>query len=515
MVMGTTLLEVDSPHPGVGIHQQASGGLFMENRTVRRLACLLALWPLMLSCELLGGGGDGETVLSGKDFLGRGYDVFSNYADPIEVKAKVLDFEAMNDDGLIEQIQLEKSEFQTIEGESVSDYMSKLSVNAGVSGSYAGFSGSVEVNFDESHYTHSEYSFATVETLIEKYSARITLGTSTATLKNYLTDDASAAINDPDVDPEEVFISFGTHILRGIIIGGRLDYNVSANMSLVQTSQSIGVFAEAGYERAFSVDVSSETVSASEMSSFNSVRKKSLKVYGGSSEYGQYIISEDGAGYAPWIESIKDNPVFCDFDRTTPIVPIWDLCNDPTRTAALESGYADYALKRAINPTGTPRQCVVDIKLYDLGSGYSGPNPTADGYVLLPQDLNEGAGGDYIYILVKYGLDTDPNRITGVHIRNTDNGDPWIPGYIQPVGFCDLNRSAGGDYIYLYFSRGGSQVIRSIATKNNDGKYFYSKPGTFSYKDDEGRTYAWDYHDLNEGAGGDYIYLGWSYDFVD
>jgi MAC/Perforin domain len=496
----------------------------MKNVFMSRLVSLLTLLALIVSCPWPGSEDrvNDPAILTGMDLLGRGYDVFSNYADPKEVKAEVLDFDAMYNAGLIERIQLEDSDFQTIEGTKVEDYMSTLSQKASVGGSYAGFSGSVTVNFDESHYNHSEYSFATVETLIRKYSARIDLGASAIDLKSYLTNNSHSVINNPLVDPESVFISFGTHVLRGIVIGGRLDYNVSADMSLVEGTKSIGVFAEASYEGIFSVDVSSETVSASEMSSFNSVRKKSLKVYGGSSEYGQYIIAENEAGYAPWIESIRENPVFCDFDRTTPIIPIWDLCDDPTRAAALESGYEAYAQKRAIDPTDptpTSHACIVDIKLYDLTYGYSGPNPTADGFVLLPQDLNEGAGGNFIYVLVKYGLDTDtsPAPVTNIYVRNASYGDPVIPGFIQPTGFCDLNHNAGGDDIFLYFARGGTQVIRSVATKNtSDSRYYYSKPGTFTFNDDEGRTYTWvDDRDLNRNAGGDDIFLGWSYDLVD
>jgi len=496
----------------------------MESGTVRRLACLLALWPLLLACELFGGGGDGDHILSGMDFVGRGYDVFSNYADPLEVKAEVLDFQAMLDDGLIERIQLDVSDFQTIEGVDVNEYMNKLSVDVGVSGGYAGFSGSVEVNFDESHYTNSEYSFATVQTLIKKYSARIGLGTTADDLKDYLTDGAQAAINEDTLSPEEVFVSFGTHVLRGIIIGGRLDYNVSADMSQVGSSQRIGVLAEAGYDGAFSVNVFAESVTEEEMLSFSSKQKKSLKVYGGSSEYGQYIIAEDEQGYTPWIESLKDNPVFCDFDQTTPIVPIWELCDDPTRAAALESGYADYAAKRAISIIAPlPGQCIVDIGLYDTGhAAYSGPNPTADGWYLVPQDLNHAVPkGNYIYILFKYGMDTDTNPapITGLHTVDTYYGEGELPGYIKPAGWVDLNKNGGGHYIYLYFSRGGSQAIRGIATKStwqSVTTYYYSVPGSIQQTPAADCTYQWDTQDLNDGCDtGAEILLGWTYDRVD
>jgi len=493
----------------------------MKVRIILRLACLLALWTILFTCELLGGGG-GDTILGGMDFVGRGYDVFSNYADPLEVKAEVLDFKAMNDASLIERIQLEKSEFQTIEGTSAEEYMSRLSEKASVGGSFSGFSGSVKVNFDKSTYVQSGHSFATVQTLIEKYSARIKLGTTAATLKNYLTDSARAAINDANVAPEEVFVSFGTHVLRGIIIGGRLDYNVSAEMSKVATSQSIGVFAEAGYEGAFSVNVSSATVSDTERDSFNTNRKKSLKVYGGSSEYGQYIIAEDQQGYAPWIESIKENPVFCEFDRATPMVPIWSLCDDAVRASALESGYAAYAIDRGINVSEPSHDCIVDIKLLDQGhSAYTGLNPTADGYDVIPQDLNYAVNGsNYIYILCKYGLDTDTNPapITNLHTVDTSNGESALPGYIKPAGFCDLNKGGGGHYVYLYFSRGGSRAVRGIATettRNSVTTSYYSQPGGTQDENLGGRSYQWDAQDLNAGcSGGAVIKLGWTYDFV-
>ena len=484
----------------------------MRSGATVALICVVVLVLAFASCDWFGPGVDDE-ILGEMQFLGRGYDVFGNYADPLALKAEVLDFDSMKAARLIEQTKLETSDFRTIEGVTANEYMSELSERAGVSGSYAGFSGSVEVNFSESHYRYSEYSFATVQTLIKKHSARITLDTTVATLKGYLTDNATQALNDPTVAPEDVFDVYGTHVLRGIIIGGRLDYNVSANMSQVSSAKSIGVFAEAGYDGAFSASVSSETVSTEEMSSFNSTRKKSLKVYGGSSEYGQYIINEDEQGYEPWIESIGDNPVFCDFDASAPVVPIWEFCATTERADELEAGYPAYAEARALGTSTLPRLCIVDIKIV----GSSTPSPTPDGFYVIPQDLNENAGGDYIYVAYKTALDTStsPAPVTGIQIVNTDFGEWPLAGAIQPVGFKDLNEDAGGDYIYLYFFRqAGASPIRSICTQNSDGKVYYGMPtGVSQTKGDQ--IYTMDTHDLNEDAGGDYIYIGWSFDYVD
>ena len=504
----------------------------MGVKSIIGLVWLTAL--VLFSCNLSGPEDEvGDTAISSSQFLGRGYDVFSAYADPLDVRGEVLDFDEMNNAGLIERLQLERSNFETIEGHDVETYMNKLSQKVEVSASYAGFSGSVKVNFDESHYTNSSYSFATVTSLIQKYSARIEAGIPVATLKSYLTDNADAMLNNGDVEPLTVFMAFGTHVMRGIIIGGRLDYSVSADMTEVGGDTSIGVFAEVGYEGAFDVNVSSETVSATEWSDFTSSSKKTLKVYGGASEYGQYIINEDKQSYVPWIESIGDNPVFCEFDSTNPLIPIWELCDDSDRSSELQNYFnSTYAVNNAILTSDAPHLCILEIGLYDFYSSYevyygnhSPINPIYGRYGIT-QDLNEDAGGDFIYIWYKYGYDNDPalDPIDGIYIVNTTDGDSWTqPGYLKPEVLpnnfaspgLDLNRGAGGDHIYLFYSRNGGTPIRSIAITNTDGKRYYSLP-TQIVTVNPGLSYVQDAtHNLNAGNGGDGIYLWRSTDLVD
>ena len=85
-------------------------------------------------------------------------------------------------------------------------------------------------------------------------------------------------------------------------------------------------------------------------------------------------------------------------------------------------------------------------------------------------DLNAGAGGDtpYIWIYYKSGPDDGSagSCITGLYTVDTSNGetDP-AEGTVIDV---DLNRGAGGDYIYLgYFMQSGADPIRSIPVKND------------------------------------------------
>jgi hypothetical protein len=488
------------------------------------LLCSAAVFVFLFSCDL-SGAKDGDGIISSTQFLGRGYDLFSSYADPLEVRGEVLDFNKMSEAGVIEQLQLERADFETIEGETVEEYMSKLSQKVGASASYAGFSGSVRVNFNEDHYTNSAYSFATVKSLIQKYSIVIKAGTSVAALKTYLTDNAKAMLNDPAVDPLTVFRTYGTHVMRGILIGGRLDYSVSANMTEVGGTKSIGVFAELGYEGVFDAEVTSDTVTEEEWSNFTASSSKTLKVYGGSSEYGQYIIIGDVQGYEPWIESIAATPIFCEFDSSEPLIPIWEFCENPVRSQQIETDFEEYAADRSVLGSSTPHQCIVEIGLWDLSYAYSIPDPNPYPELLtIPQDLNEGSGGDFIYLWVKYGLDNDPDHppITGLHTVNTDKNEAWLTGYKVPTSNLtqlnqpglDLNKGAGGDYIYLAYSTGGPDPIRSIGTYNTDSKEYYSVPGDIT-TEIEGRTYSEMDQDLNEDAQGDYIYLRYSYDLVD
>jgi hypothetical protein len=502
----------------------------MKKSSVLGLLCSAAVFVFLFSCDVAGTK-DGDGIISSTQFLGRGYDLFSSYADPLEVRGEVLDFDRMDAAGLIERLQLERADFETTQGETVEEYMSKLSQKVGVSASYAGFSGSVKVNFDEDHYTNSAYSFATVKSLIQKYSVEIKAGTSVATLKLYLTDNAKAILNEPDVPPLSVFLTYGTHVMRGILIGGRLDYSVSANMTEVDSTKSIGVFAELGYEGVFDAEVTSETVTKEEENSFNSSSSKTLKVYGGSSEYGQYIINENKDGYEPWIESIAANPVFCEFDSNEPLIPIWEFCESSIRSQEIADYFETYAADHAILVSSTPHQCIIAIGLLDSNDPCTPPPP--DQYpnaVMIPQDLNEGAGGDFICLWVEYGLDNDPDHppITRLYTVNTSHNEAWLPSYqaptcnyyqVTPPGL-DLNRDTSapvGDKIYLAYSTGDTYPpIRSIGTYNTDGKEYYSVPGDIKDKDNVG---DWDYEempqDLNEGAGGDTIFFRYSYDLVD
>ncbi len=150
----------------------------------------------------------------------------------------------------------------------------------------------------------------------------------------------------------------------------------------------------------------------------------------------------------------------------------------------------------------------------------------------LDKDLNDNAGGNFIYL--GWNGTTDPNEaITGLRLLGLDNdeqppasyeegGVTWNlqtgavfvsiidRGWLGPsYGLAwsdsevDLNDGAGGDYIYLYYTKDPSygppiQEIRATEDDTVTLDNYLDKVVRFG----DGKWY-----DVNAGAGGDYIYL--------
>jgi hypothetical protein len=77
--------------------------------------------------------------------------------------------------------------------------------------------------------------------------------------------------------------------------------------------------------------------------------------------------------------------------------------------------------------------------------------PAPNGYERIDRDLNEGAGGSYIYACVK--RDGTSALIVDLAVVAGDSASiaPPSPRY-QKIN-VDLNQGAGGKYIYLCYSR--------------------------------------------------------------
>lgn len=114
---------------------------------------------------------------------------------------------------------------------------------------------------------------------------------------------------------------------------------------------------------------------------------------------------------------------------------------------------------------------------------------TPEGYTRINVDLNQGAGGDYMYLCWKKGVGAP---ITGLAVT-LNGGQPPSDARYTRIN-VDLNRNAGGDYVWLWYTRDpGCTVIRNLHVQPNQS----APPEPFT------RIPV----DLNSDAGGAYIYL--------
>lgn len=136
-----------------------------------------------------------------------------------------------------------------------------------------------------------------------------------------------------------------------------------------------------------------------------------------------------------------------------------------------------------------------------------------DGFIDI--DLNNGAGGDYVYIGYKRVVKTK-DALTDLVIFQGDK--PSLSKRIDVGGTTvkytlvddiDLNKDAGGKYLYLYATDSDKvgNCITGLKVENNPESYLKCAVERLTVKRADGSTVTNEDIDLNKSAGGDYLYL--------
>lgn len=203
--------------------------------------------------------------------------------------------------------------------------------------------------------------------------------------------------------------------------------------------------------------------------------------------------------YVPFFEVAKGTSISKNIFREKPIV------NDSEEFTLLYSTYNEKESKASGSSSGTG--FITALALHFSDNAYT--NPTWQDYNVIPVDLNEGAGGKYIYLM--YSKDTNfYGHYYNLNIHHwwtsidywedlvyDEDLYPYYPG-------SDLNEGAGGAFLYLFYYVAGasSQRVVDIAIASSySPNVLFAGPGGPWHKINS---------DLNEGAGGKYIYLFYS-----
>lgn len=321
---------------------------------------MLMLLSSLTGCDLILGS-DPDPVDPGSDYtivstvLGRGYDVFEEYANPEFIKSTILDFDALERAGMIEKTSLEQTTYQTVSGTTSVSYQENMGLTADLEGSYKFFSGSLGGSFSSSTLSNSTNQYATVQVKVRKNMYAVKNRTDPSILKNYLDSDFKEHLNDAEYDPNDLFDNYGTHVMVGVITGARYDYNLAATASSTNTGQSIAAYAQTNFVNTFGSAAASSSYSydSATYNAFDSSESKVFAVGGNSA----VVASEDGLN--AWIGSINDDTVvFSDYTASDGLVPVWALCGDSNRASAIIDAYVNWEATKydqyvQIDPTPT------------------------------------------------------------------------------------------------------------------------------------------------------------------
>ena len=450
-----------------------------------------------------------DNLLPGVAYMGHGYNVFGDYAKSEYVKSPLFKYDSYNTVTVggksfnvptdIQYTYVNTADFKSQYGLNSYEYRESMGINASLSGSYSFFSGSVTENYSEAYYRSSYKAFCTVQNIIKKWKLTLPY-TDFTKLKSMLTAEAKSDI--ASLTPEVLFNKYGTHFITEILIGARADYNtcVSKSAYTYDIRNNFEVCAEASYKKK-SGSGSFSMVTEEQLQTFESNSYQDLKVAGGKPEFGSYIFV--AGNYSKWIESIDniENLTISDFTDNS-LIPIWELCADDTRKTQLSTAFDTYAEQFEL--PGLLGEAVNGLQ---VKSTYSPPNNPDQGWTKIDRDLNRDAGGAYINLFYKNGLE-DQESISEITFIVNSQAVP--AGYIKIPN--DLNEGCGGNtpFIYLCYKKElTNNPIRRVDILIGQNAVL---PNDFYWGNN---FYSGGKQDLNQGASGNYIWLVYSRLFPD
>lgn len=270
--------------------------------------------------------------------LGRGYDIFSYYAMRGCVKeTEILDFERLLADGKLFRDDVKHSDYRMVSSENARSYSREVAKSIGIEGNYLFFSGSTKASFTSTHLEQTSSYFGTIFYDISRYKIYIDPMTD---LKNYVNPAFLAYME--QTDPLTVFREKGTHVLRSIRVGGRLNYNIAIEKRFVSDKEDFEIKAKAKFNAGFAslgMDYEGSTSTVSE--EFSEHIDESIMTFGGNGVDG-LSMKYDPAVLKNWRDSVASEPDLCDFEDGG-LVPIWEFAPTSALREKYQKAYVEYA----------------------------------------------------------------------------------------------------------------------------------------------------------------------------
>jgi hypothetical protein len=229
----------------------------------------------------------------------------------------------------------------TIEGQTYQDYRTQLELKLNAKANSSFYSGEIEAAFNSRKRGSINHSFVTVQ---HRYTSWMLSLPDRSTLT--MTPTARADIFGTNgMTADEVIRKYGTHVIVGTVVGGRMDYNCLVDKSKFTSLDKLSLVAEASYKGLVGgASVRAEGVSEEELNKFNSSKTQTIETVGGDWKEGQQITP---TSFAAWNASFKASPSLIAFPPDSGLVAIADLADNPRRKKELQDTTDRYIAERA------------------------------------------------------------------------------------------------------------------------------------------------------------------------
>ena len=443
-------------------------------------------------------------VLPGVDYLGRGYDAFGEFASADELKATLLDFNQYKKVSAgdkeykipeeAEMQYLDENTFQVLVGETVEAFQNNRMESVGLSTGYPFFSDEVTANFQAAHYRTREYAFAQVSNTVNRWA--ISLPHDAGLLRAMLTEEAKSDL--ANLSPTALFTKYGTHLLTAANVGIRADYYVAAEQGIT-TQLNLAVAAEVSLKASLGLI----GLNGEQQQMVTALREHSyigVKTRGGSQECGKNIFTQ--GYYQDWLNSVDDNLTLSALPNPS-LMPVWNLCESSSRKAELEEAFQQYAAGHGLPGIVTNARASITEILIKSGIHDNPYYYQEAGYKVIPENLNEGNNGDYVFLMYKEGLDVEESinelaTVSGV-------GATAPAGWFRITANLNEGTGSGDPEIYLCYKKAFSDnPVRQLKVLKGEDP---TLPSGFEVVKN---FYYGNNQNLNHGAGGEALYLAFS-----
>ncbi|MGJ8745608.1 PLAT/LH2 domain-containing protein [Polaribacter sp.] len=319
-------------------------------------------------------------LLPGLHFLGCGYNIFGSYADESAILERLIDPNKIKQWGTTPQggityahwpfvkfMKKSKALSETFSGKTLDSMCKEITKKAGLSGSYCGFQGSVNLDTYRSVSKSYYHEWFRKLSIIQKW--QLTLDTPTR-IRQYLYTDVANAIN--NWDPIKLFEKYGLYFTDGVILGGRFSYTSAIDTYEWASKDEMNLAVKASY-LSF-VSASASISSATTKNKYESSSEIEIETVGGDNLIGGDSIS-NRQSYLNWRKSVTDEDItLIDFPNNRGLTGIWELASSYNRRSFLHQKAYEYGKqmenKYGYSPLGAKKLVNYVIKIKTGNSKY-------------------------------------------------------------------------------------------------------------------------------------------------